>query len=101
MEKLTETNIVVLEAICKELKIDAKRIDEFGNIFLKEEPEVEILETKIFGIPITRKAAKRGSIAKNVITLQELMSKVLGVSYDPNKLVETLMKGVLIQKDTE
>ena len=99
MQKLTESNIIFLKAVIADMNIKGEP-DEYGNILnaetYKEEDDEPGFWDRLFNRePKTKKVTKKIQI----MTLQEIMSKKLGLDYDPNKLVRAIVAGMLDEKD--
>lgn len=97
MRKLTEANRLFLKASLNKMGINGE-IDEYGNVVSIDKIEEPAVEKSFLGFRFITKQKTSKSKTKVVMSLQEVMSKVLGLDYDPNELVEAIAAAMLKAK---
>ena len=97
MKKLTETNKLLLKAVCLEKGLNGE-IDDYGNLTESKTSDEEVSVKTVFGIPIktTKKAVKSTVI---VYSIQEIFGMELGIDYDPNQIAREIILGSLGEKN--
>lgn len=89
MKKLTESNKLLLQAVCLEMGIKGE-VDDYGNVYNAIQESVSVpTEKTIFGIKFSSVTKSKTEKIVPVMTLQEIMATRLGIDYDPNVIIRS------------
>ena len=95
MKTLTEESRLLLKTYCT-LKGITGEIDEHGNVLEVKKVKGQDSQKTVLGITVKTKGPDHEEkVIKS--SLQELMSQCIGVTYDPNAIVQELIRVGLLE----